>query len=85
MKINSVRLGISGGTVWGACMFLTTLDSLFLGYGTEMLKAFESIYPGYTISLSGALIGGAYGFVDMFVFLFLIAWIYNKLNHKNPL
>jgi hypothetical protein len=53
---------------------------MYTGYSTEFLNLIASIYPGYSISWSGSIVGLAYGFADGFVGLFLLAWLYNKLE-----
>ena len=77
--LNARRLGLAGGILWGLSMFVCTLISLYTGYGTAWLNLMADIYPGYTISLIGSVIGLAYGFADAFIGFFLLAWLYNKL------
>lgn len=78
--LNPLKLGISGGIVWGFCMFICTILALYTGYSTQFLNLMSDIYPGYMISWWGTIVGLVYGFLDAFVGLFILAWIYNKLN-----
>ncbi len=80
--MNPKAFGIAAGCFWGLMMLLTTILNLFTGYGQKLLEAFVELYPGYTISLFGSVVGFAYGFVDLFVGGFMIAWLYNKLEDK---
>lgn len=73
------RLGIAGGILWSLSIFLCTILAIYTGYPTQFLHLIASIYPGYSISWSGSFIGLLYGFIDAFVGLFLLAWLYNKL------
>lgn len=83
MKIKPVALGIGLGTVWGISLFITTWLSSFTGYGRLFLEVLaQSIYPGYTISPLGSLLGLLYGFLDGLISGFFIALIYNKLIGK---
>lgn len=83
MKIKPVALGIGLGTVWGISLFITTWLSYFTGYGRLFLEVLaQSIYPGYTISPLGSLLGLFYGFLDGLISGFFIALIYNKLIGK---
>ncbi|HMB17366.1 MAG TPA: bacteriophage holin [Candidatus Paceibacterota bacterium] len=79
-KINTKALAVSGGLIWGVLMFLTTLLSITTGYGTEMLEIFKSIYPGYSITLVGSVVGFVYGFFDLFIAFGIFGWLYNKLK-----
>ena len=60
---NVQKVALTGGIVWGATLFLTTLMSVYWGQGTDFLK-------GYIISLGGSLVGLVYGFwLYMLVFI----------------
>jgi hypothetical protein len=75
-----VALGIAIGFVWGGALFITTWLSYLTGYGKFFLIAIpQSLYPGYTISPSGSLLGLIYAFIDGFISGALIGWIYNKV------
>lgn len=80
MKINSCHLGLAGGILWGVCMFIFTLLAAHTGYAYEFMALMESVYPGYSISNIGSIVGLIYGFLDGFVGLFLLAWLYNTLG-----
>jgi hypothetical protein len=79
MKLDAVKLGLAGGIVWGVVLLVTTWLSIGTGYGITLLDLFVSLYPGYSITLVGSIVGLLYGFVDAFIGLFLVAWVYNKL------
>lgn len=79
MKLRPLYLGISLGIVWGGSLFITTWVSYFTGYGRLFLEALaKSIYPGYTITPAGSLLGLFYGFLDGLISGALVAFIYNK-------
>lgn len=78
--LKPINLGISGGIIWGLSMFLCTIFALYTGCFTKFLELMADIYPGYSISWSGTIVGLAYGFIDGFVGLFLLGWLYNKLD-----
>lgn len=78
--LNPKKLGIAGGILWSICLFICTILAMYTGYAKEFLNIMISIYPGYSISWFGSIIGLVYGFFDAFIGLFLLAWIYNKLN-----
>jgi predicted MFS family arabinose efflux permease len=83
MKLKPLALGIALGSVWGGLLFITTWLSYYTGYGKLFLNVLaESIYPGYTISPLGSLLGLFYGFLDGFVCAALIALIYNKIADR---
>ncbi len=81
MKLKPLALGASIGIVWGGSLFLTTWLSYFTGYGEDFLRAMaRSIYPGYSISPLGSILGLLYGFVDGLLSGALVGWLYNRLS-----
>lgn len=79
-KLNSVRFAIAGGIVIAILFLFTTLAGIF-NYCPECTDLITGIYGpfGYSVSLMGALIIAAYGFIDGFVITWIFAFIYNKL------
>ena len=81
MKWDTKRFALAGGIMWALCLFVTTLVSVYVnGFAKAFLDGIASIYPGYSISLSGSVIGLIYGFIDVFVGVYIFAWIYKKLG-----
>lgn len=81
MKLRPLYLGISIGIVWGVSLFITTWLSYYTGYGKLFLEALaQSIYPGYSISPLGSLLGLFYGFLDGLISGSIIGAIYNRLS-----
>ncbi len=78
--MNAKALGLSGGIIWGVALCIITVLSSFTGYGSGFLNLIAGVYPYYSISLAGAFLGLIYGFVDAFVFFFLLGWLYNKFS-----
>ncbi len=78
--LNPIKLGVSGAILWSLCMFICTILAIYTGYASEFLNLMAGVYPGYSISWLGSIIGLVYGFADVFIGLFLLAWIYNKLD-----
>ncbi len=83
MRLNPIALGIALGAVWGISLFVTTWISYYTGYGRLFLETLaQSIYPGYSITPLGSLLGLIYGFLDGLISASLIGWIYNKIATK---
>lgn len=83
MKIRPLALGIALGAVWGVSLFLTTLVSYFTGYGEVFLNVMAgSIYPGYSITPKGSLIGLFFGFLDGVIGGGAVGLIYNFISSR---
>lgn len=80
--IRSLRLGLALGVTWALAMFITTLISLGTGYAQLFLDVMQSIYPGFSISVTGSIIGLIYGFIDGWVAGIVIGWLYNLFGSK---
>lgn len=79
--INAKTLGIAGGVLWAVMILLITWASLFNGYGYVYLSILADIFPGFSVSFIGSLIGAVYGFVTGFIFYYLLATLYNFIEH----
>jgi len=82
MRINSVKLGIAGGIFWALLVLLVSIFSNhFSAWTTLFMECYGFI--GYNpATFFGNVLGLVYGFVDGFIGLFVIAWIYNLLGKK---
>lgn len=63
-----------GGLFWGVTLFFLTLIAAATGYGSAFLTLIGGIYPNYEISYTGAFTILFFGFMDGFIFCFLIAF-----------
>jgi len=80
MKFKPLALGVALGVVWGGALCITTLVSVYTGYGRLFLESLpQSLYPGYSISLVGSFLGLIYGFLDGLIGGALLGWIYNRI------
>jgi hypothetical protein len=83
MQLRPSALGVGLGLIWGVSLFITTWISYYTGYADLFLRTMAgSIYPGYSISPGGSLLGLIYGFIDGFIAGAVIAWVYNKVAVK---
>ena len=80
MQLNAVRLGLAGGIVWGVSLCLMTLAGAYCGYGLKFLEVMADVYPGYTVTATGSLVGLVIGFFDAFIGLVIFGWLYNRLG-----
>lgn len=80
MKLNAAKFGLAGGIFWAAIVCICTLVATWTGFTAAWLNAFvATLYPGYTVSLGGSVLGLIYGFLDGLIGGWLFASIYNKL------
>ena len=77
-KLNPMAMGLAFGILWAAGVLIIALLAMSNGYGSEMIEALGTVYLGLEATLTGALIGAVWGFVDAFIGGYLLAWLYNK-------
>ena len=76
-RLKPVALGLSLGIFWGLSLFLLTFFILWHGETMELTSKLGRVYLGYTVSIPGAFIALAYGFVHAFVSGAIIGFLYN--------
>ena len=79
MKLNTLKLALSAAIVSAVTMFLFPLYGVYFGKGLRALAVMNGVFPGYTASWQGAVLGLVYGFVSCFIYVGVFAWIYNEL------
>lgn len=80
MKLKVLGLGLSLGILSGLAVFVMTLLALYANYGLGWFALTADVYPYYELSLVGAFIGLAFGFIDGFIGGVLIAFLYNLFS-----
>ncbi len=81
MEIDAKAFALAGAILWGVLMFIMTWSYLlFNGYGEAFMKSIISVYPGFSLTPFGSVIGLIWGFADGFILLFILAWLYNFLR-----
>jgi hypothetical protein len=82
MKLNVRACAISLGIIWGLLVFLFAwwlyIRQISVGQPTLLGK----IYPYFTISPLGSLLGLLYGFIDGLLVGAGFAWLYNRLHKE---
>jgi hypothetical protein len=53
------------------------------GWGVRIVSDLSSLYLGYSSSLAGGLIGGAWAFVDAFLAGLVLVFAYNALARRS--
>jgi hypothetical protein len=81
-KANIVAIGIAVGAVSALIVVAYTFWAYFFGYGIEAEILFNGLFPGFSLTPAGAVIGGIWAFSLGYLFSALAAWIYNQLNRK---
>jgi len=76
-KLAAGKFGFAWGLMWAIGVLLTGWSAWLWGYGLEFVQAVGYLYIGYTATFFGSIIGAIWGFVDFFIFAWLVALIYN--------
>jgi hypothetical protein len=79
MRLNIRALALSAGIVWGLLVFLFTWWLYLRQISVDQPTLVGKVYPFFTISPLGSLLGLVYGFVDGLIVGAAFAWLYNRL------
>jgi hypothetical protein len=79
MKINVKAFAVACGLWWGLGLFALTWWFIARG-GAGLDTLLGMVYPGYSISPLGSLIGLAWGFVDGAIGGAVLAWLYDRFS-----
>lgn len=85
MRLKTCKFAVAGGVVGALCYGWTTVGALigipgFMTYAKLLAEGY-GLY-GYSISWLGVFVGAFFGFIEGFLWLGLLALIYNKLVDK---
>lgn len=80
LKTKTAKMALTGGLIWGVLLFLTTLISVYSGYASQFLQLIADVYPGYSVTLSGSIIGLIYGFLDIYIGVYIVSWVYHHIG-----
>lgn len=79
MKIDSLRLGVTSGLVWGGGVLMLGILVALFNWGTPFMIVLASIYKGYGSSFGGIFIGTIWALIDGFCAGFFVGLVYNLL------
>jgi len=78
MKFNIKAFALVSGLMYGFVLFISALWLMARGYSNQE-TLLSMVYPGFTISPLGSLLGLIYGLFDGVIIGALFAWLYNHL------
>jgi hypothetical protein len=81
-KVNIVAIGVAMGTSSAIAVVVYTFFAYFFGYGIQAEILLDDFFPGYSLTMSGAVIGMIWAFSLGYLFSALVAWFYNRLISK---
>ena len=82
-SLNPKSLALAcGSTLALGAAFLALVAMVHGAYGKTVISIMSSVYLGYDATIPGLLIGAIWGFVDGYIFGFLIALFYNVALKK---
>ena len=82
MKLNIKAFALSCGLFWGFALFVMAWWLILLEGNAPEPCWLNRMYPGYTMTPVGSIIGLVWGFVDAGIGSLIFAWLYNLLADK---
>ena len=82
MRLNVRASALSLGIIWGLLIFLFTWWLYFRQISVGQPTLVGKIYPYFTITPLGSLLGLMYGFINGLIAGGAFAWLYNRFNKE---
>lgn len=79
MKLKVSAFALAFGIWWGGGLFIATWWMIYTGVSPDAATLLTAVYPGYSISAVGSLVGLVWGFFCGAVCGGIFAWLYNLL------
>ena len=80
MKFDIKSFALTSGIMWGLTLFVIAWWIILIEGGSSSTTVVGQMYPGYTFSPIGSLIGLAWGLVDGSIGGAVFAWLYNRIS-----
>jgi len=80
MKFDIKSFALTAGVFWGFGLFLITWWLIFLEGAGGDAGMIARLYPGYTITPVGSVVGLLWAFTDGLVSGAVFAWLYNVIS-----
>jgi hypothetical protein len=75
--MNVKAFAVAAGILWGFLIFAFTLLEAARGVG-HTLSVLSALYPGYSVTYLGSVVGLVYGFVSGALIGAAFCWLYNR-------
>jgi hypothetical protein len=75
--MNVKAFAVAAGILWGFLLFVFTLLEAARGVG-HTLSVLSNLYPGYSVTYLGSVVGLVYGFVGGALIGAAFCWLYNQ-------
>lgn len=82
MRFQVRAVALSAAIVSGSLSFVLNVLSVFTGFARELFSLIAPFHPGYTHTLSGALVSAFWMFVYGYIVGAVFALIYNSLTKR---
>jgi hypothetical protein len=82
MKLNVKAFALTGGLFWGTGLFFIAWWIMLFEGATGERTLIGQLYPGYSISPLGSLIGLVWGTADGMIGGAVFAWLYNFISAR---
>ena len=83
MRLNIKAFALACGMIWGFALLFIPWWLILLEGNNPDPCLLNRLYPGYTMTPVGSLIGAIWGFVDAGIGGAIFAWLYNLFIEKS--
>jgi len=81
-RMHPLSFALSLGVFWALVLFIAGIFAMYTGFAQGFVSTLGSLYAYYKPNWAGCFIGAIWGFIDLFVAGYAVAWLYNYFYAK---
>lgn len=81
-RVDEKALALAGGLTWSFCVFAAGIGAIFIPGWATAVAWMGQFYVGYAPTVTGSAIGAVWGFLDLFIGLYVFAYLYNYFRDR---
>lgn len=80
--LDAAAIALAGGVTWAFAVLLAGLGSMAIPGWATAVNWMGQFYIGYAPTVIGSVIGAVWGFLDLFIGLYVFARLYNYFHGR---
>jgi hypothetical protein len=85
MKLDIKAFALTCGIIWGLTLPILTWWAMATSGSNTPLLWLSHVYRGYSLTLTGSLIGAVWAFFDGLIGGAVFAWLYDLIEERVPM
>lgn len=83
-KLDELSIAGAVAITWALMLFALGMGASYFSGWAEIVGFISKLYIGYGPGTLGAVTGAVWGFIDKFIKVYILAWLYNYFRGFRP-